>query len=354
MPRPRKPARIYRRPGRKGLYAYISREEPNVALGTDDDEEAAGRLAEILKSRRVREADPGDRPLADIFAEHHRRSRTNHSKKTAYEQGLNRRRILAWLDERDIASIRDVTTSIVEDYKTSRRFARQRKREGAKGVSPQRINAEINTWIQVTRIAIEWGIVDERALSAFRKLKEPRPQPHMVGLTKAEIDRFIRAETHRGYRALFRCIVGSGIRDDEARHMAEGDIQPPWLIVGPKSPGACDCHPEGWTSKGYRYRSIPISKATAKAAREYVAAKPNLRLEPKAVWNRVQAAAKSGELAKHVSLHDFRRAWASHMLRAGHSIQDISRWLGHADVMTTMRYLRIVTDAVPDPKSLPF
>jgi integrase len=359
MPAPRKPPHVVSRPGRDGLFAYLSREERFVPLNTSDPEEAAIRLGELLDARRLREVDPGDKPIASLFGEHFRRSKTNHSKKTNYEQGRNGRRILAWLESRGIASIRQVTRDVVEDYKTARRFARDRKRldakgELVKGVSAFRINAEINTWIQVTRIGIEWGLVADGALKAFVKLKEPRAQPHRIGLTKAEIERFVAAEEHPGYRAFFRVVIGSGIRDDEARHMSESDIQPPWLIVTPKPPGACECHPDGWNTKGYRYRSIPISAATAKAARSYVAVKGDISLEAKTVWNRVQAAAKSAKVAKHVSLHDFRRAWASHMLAAGNSLQDISRWLGHADIMTTMRYLRIVTEDVPDPKRLPF
>jgi integrase len=354
MPRPRKPARIYRRRGRPGLVAYISRDEPNVALGTDDDDEAQVRLAAILQSRRLQAVDPGDRPLAEVFAEHHKRSKTNHARSTAYVQNLNRVRILAWLDGHGIASARHVTAEVVEDYKTSRRFARERKRGEAKGVGAARINSEINTWVQVTRIAIEWGLVDTSALAAFKKLREPRAQPHRTGLTKAELERFLRAEPDAGHRAHFRVIIGSGIRDAEALHMQASDIQPPWLVVTPKPPGACECCPAGWNTKGYRYRSIPISKATAKAARSYVAAKADMQMDSRTIWGRVQDAAKAAGIKKHISLHDFRRAWASHMLLAGHMLQDISRWLGHADVMTTMRYLRVVTDATPDPKSLPF
>lgn len=359
MPAQRKSPHVLRRPGRDGLFAYLSRKERFVPLHTNDDTEAAIKLAALLDARRLREVDPDDRPIAELFAEHFRRSKTGHTKKTNYEQARNGRRVLRWLESRGIPSIRQVSRDLVEDYKTARRFTRERKRLDAagkpiKGVSAARINAELNTWIQVARIGIEWGLVRDDVLNAFVKLKEPRAQPHQVGLTKTELERFVRAEEDRGYRALFRLIIGSGIRDDEARHLDAGNVQPPWLVVTPKPAGFCPCHPDGWTTKGYRYRSIPISAATAKAARAYIACKDELVLESKTVWSRVQAAAGEAKIKKHVSLHDFRRAWASHMLAAGHSIQDISRWLGHADILTTMRYLRIVTEAAPDPKRLPF
>ena len=42
------------------------------------------------------------------------------------------------------------------------------------------------------------------------------------------------------------------------------------------------------------------------------------------------------------------------MLMAGHRIELISKWLGHADLITTMRYLRIVSEEKVDPRRLPF
>lgn len=272
-----------------------------------------------------------------MFAAHLERSKTNHSPKTHYEQGLNGRRILAWLEERGINGVAAITTEVVEDFKTSRRFDK---------VSAARINAELNTWKIATKIAVEeWGLLPERALKMFVKLREPRPQPHRVGLTKADLEAFIAAEEHPGYRALFRTVLGTGMRDDEARHLEASDIQPPWIVVTPKA---------GWSTKNYRYRSIPVSAATVKAARTFVKAKPDLNLEAKAVWKRIRAAAKAAKITLHFSMHDLRRAWASHMLMAGNRLEDISKWLGHGDLVTTMRYLRVVSDAAPDPKRLPF
>lgn len=254
-------------------------------------------------------------------------------------------RLLRWLEERTITSSRQVTKELVEDYKTSRRFARQRKRDGAAGVSAARINAELTTWAQVMRIAVEWGLVGLHVLQFFVKLREPRPEPHRVGLTKADIERFLRAEKDAGYRALWRTVIGTGMRDEEVRHMDASDIRTKAIVVTPK---------EGWATKGYRYRTIPASPKTVKAARDFLAARDKLKLEKKTVWKRVQKTRKAAEITKHFSLHDLRRAWASHMLAAGHKVEMISKWLGHADLITTMRYLRIVTDEVVDVTKLPF
>lgn len=335
MPRPRKPPHVVRRKDRPGLHAYLSREEPHVPLGTDDEHEAQRRLAELLDARRLRAPTPSQ-PIGRVFAEHLSRSKTNHTPKTHYEHGLNGRRLLGWLLSRSVTSASLVTREIVEDYKTARRFDK---------AGPARINAELNTLRGILRIAAELGHASTAAPGYVVKLREPRPEPHRVGLTKADIERFLKAEPHPGYRALFRTVIGTGMRDEEVRHMEAADVRKAEIVVTPKP---------GWTTKGYRYRTIPVSAATVKAARAFLAARDGMNLDKKRVWQRLQAARKAAEIGKHFSLHDLRRAWASHMLNAGHRPERISAWLGHADLMTTMRYLRIVTDDKIDPKSLPF
>lgn len=336
MPRPRKGPHVYRRPGRRGLYAYIDREHKDISLGTDDDAEALTQLAALLNRGGLRALSEGRKPLASLFDDYRERSRTNHTKKTAYENDLNGGRVLTWLEERGITTAHLITKQTIEDYKTARRF---KKRSAA------RINRELQTWKSVMALGVEQSECSPAIVSAFVKLREPRPLPHRVGLTKGEIERFLRAEKHAGYRALFRLAVGSGLRDDELRHMDASDIRPPHIIVTPKA---------GWTTKGHRHRSIPVTKATLAAARAFVKARDGMKLEAKTVWKRVQAARKAAKVGKHFSLHDLRRAYASHALASGYRLEQISEWLGHAELTTTLRYLRIVDGGKVDTSRLVF
>lgn len=336
MPRARKGPHTYRRPGRHGLYAYIDREHKDISLGTDDDAEGLVKLAELLDRGGLRALAEGRKPLATLFAEYRERSRTNHTPKTAYENDLNGARVLLWLEVRGVTSAREITKQTIEDYKTARRFIKK---------SPARINRELTTWRQAMRMAVEQGEAHRSVLDAFELLTEPRPLPHRIGLTKDEIDRFLSAESHPGYRALFRLAVGSGMRDDELRHMDATDIRPPHIVVTPKP---------GWSTKGHRHRSIPVTRATLAAARAFVKARPKMSLEAKTVWKRIQAARKRAKVRKHFSLHDLRRAYASHALAAGYRLEEIQRWLGHADLVTTQRYLRVVDGGKVDTSRLVF
>ncbi len=336
MPRPRKGARIYRRKGRLGWYGYIDREHKDISLGTEDEAEAQAKLAELLDDGGLRALAEGRKPLAQLFAEYRDRSRTNHTRKTAYENDLNGGRVLAWLEARGITSAGEISKQTIEDYKSARRFQKR---------SAARINRELQTWKSAMKMAVEQREAHRSILDAFVKLREPRPLPHRIGLTKAEIVRFLRGEKHPGYRAMFRVAVGSGLRDDELRHMDESDIRPPHLIVTPKP---------GWPTKGHRHRSIPVTKATLAAARLFMKHRDAMKLEAKTVWKRVQAARKAAKIRKHFSLHDLRRAFASHALASGYRLEQISRWLGHADLVTTQRYLRVVDGGHVDTSRLVF
>jgi integrase len=59
---------------------------------------------------------------------------------------------------------------------------------------------------------------------------------------------------------------------------------------------------------------------------------------------------------RHLTMHGLRSAYATHLLEAGVDVAIIQVLLGHADVQTTQRYLRVRTDLIlrtPSPIELP-
>lgn len=136
-----------------------------------------------------------------------------------------------------------------------------------------------------------------------------------------------------GYAALFRLTAASAIRIDEARHYDADDVDEKGgiLTITPK---------KSWTTKEYRYRDIPISKNTAKAALDFVKIRDTVLLDDKSVWNDIQRVRAATDLPKF-SIHDLRRAWASAMHANGASIKQVSVWLGHSSIDVTERYIRV-------------
>ncbi len=336
MPRRNSGPRMYRRPGRRVWYASFSDAEKHISLKTEDEGAARIEFAKLLERRRDLDLAPNEVPLAEIVRITRERADTNNTPKTAYEVHLNLRRVLAWLEGRRIFSARRIDLATVEDYKTARRFK----------VSAARVNRELDSWRRAMKVAVELRCAPKDALDLFVKLREPRPEPHQRGLTKAELTRFLRAVTVPGYKALFRTALGSGLRDDELRHMDPGDVRSDRIVVTPKP---------GWTTKGYRFRTIAVSPATVRAARAYLAARAaGLNFDQKRVWKVMQAACKAAKV-RPFSMHDLRRAWASHLLLSGEaSLKQVSKMLGHAELATTERYLRMVEDDMPNPKKLPW
>jgi integrase len=335
---------MYRRPGRLVWYCSFSDAEKHISLETEDEDRAREKFAQKLAERGgYLELEADEKSIVDLVDTTRQRADTNNTPKTAYEVHLNLRRIAKWLTERGVTGSRRIDRQLVEDYKTARRFDQ---------VSAARINRELDSWRRMMKVAVELNAAHPRVLAGhdaggiFEKLREPRPQPHQRGLSKADLTKFLRAVKDPGYRALFRTVLGCGIRDEEQRQLEAVWLQPPWIVVSPKA---------GWTTKGYRYRSIPVRAETLKAARDYIAARDKgLNIDQKRVWKVMGEACDKAGLDRRFSMHDLRRAWASHMLAAGNRIEDISRWLGHRDVLTTMRYLRVVEVAHPSREKLPW
>ena len=335
---------MYRRPGREGWYASFNRAERHISLNTDDEEQARVNLADLINRRAVEGTAPKKGELGSLFVECATRAKVNHA--TSYADDVSRRleRLAAWLESKQITRPDKVTLAVVEQYKSDERM---------RGVTDRTINRNLDVWKKAMRLAVDDGYAPARVLTLFRKLREPQVEPHQRGLTMDEIDRTLKAVDDERYYWLFRTVVGTGMRDDEVRHLELENIRDNAIAVTPLPPGTCRCHPRGWTTKNYRYRVVPASADTVSAARSYAAVKHAMNLDHKKTWSELHRARAIAGFDWDWSMHELRRAWASHLLAAGCKLQDISRWLGHGDIKTTMRYLRVVEDDMPSPADLP-
>src|SRR3990172_9456946 len=117
---------------------------------------------------------------------------------------------------------------------------------------------------------------------------------------------------------------------------------------------------------------LEILRAYWKAARPtewlFPGARPGQPISREAVENACQKALRVSGLAKPVTPHALRHAFAVHLLESGTDLRTIQLLLGHRSLSTTARYLRIATSKVcataspldllphpaqPTPQSLP-
>lgn len=337
---------LLRRRGKNKFWtAWVGGRE--VGLGTADRIEAQRRLDALAAQRPG--APGGDSPpeppllsaLGLKFAEYCRPPR--HTAKTAASYGLRVAKFVEWAESQRLRSTDDVTHAAMSKYVRAR---------AAEGAGHATINRDVIAVRLMFAFALREGLIAEDPFEgrAFKKLKlkEPRPKPNAVTLSPAQIDAFLDqadAMSLAAYAALFRTTAGSGIRIDEARHLDTGDLDAEHrlLTVTPKP---------SWTTKGYRYRTVPVSERTVAAVKAFIRLRANVPLDDKSVWREVQRVYRAAKLPK-MSMHDLRRAWASAVHANGASLKQVSVWLGHADIATTERYIRVFVGETHGHEYLP-
>lgn len=243
-------------------------------------------------------------------------------------------RFIEWAEGEGYNRIEDINLSVL------RLFVRARGKAKASNSTVNRDLSAVRAFLRYAESEGYAAMKLDPATYAELRVREPRPKPNGVTLSIAQVDAFLAkadATSAAGYAALFRLTAGSGIRIDEARHMTAGDIneEQGFLEVNPK---------QGWTTKAYRFRRVPVSAATAAAARKFIKTRESVVLDDKTVWLEIKRIRKLAELP-HFTMHDLRRAWASAMHANGASLKQISVWLGHSATLVTERYIRLLAEA---------
>ena len=319
-----------------------------VSLGTSDRAEAQRRLDQLAAERRraARATERVERAtkLTELAGAYIEDCVTRHTPKTAASYGHRLLMFVEWAEQRGVVRASDVDYRLLSAY--------VRKRRGVDGASAATVNRQLTAIRRMMVFGRRFRMldvepVDREGFSELR-LREPRPKPNATTFRPEQIDSLLDAadlELDEAYAKLIRFVAGSGIRIDEALHADLDDVDEGrgMLIVTPKP---------GWTTKGYRYRDVPISSRTAEAAKRFINLRDEHPMSDRVIWARLQQARKAAELP-HLSMHDLRRAWASAVYANGASLKQVSVWLGHADVATTERYIRAFDDVSDGHQYLP-
>lgn len=228
-------------------------------------------------------------------------------------------------------------------------------------------NASINRALLAARVCFRWASTREPPLcpsNAFvraGRLREVTRESHPIvpspeewrrviaellvapppdeRFLNTELGRRLHAANTRGLALLVGSAVETGMRFDELRHQRAVDVKAQAVVIA--------AH-DGWSPKSWHERTVPVSRETADALREFVAWRDQaiglngirLSLGQHYVGEAIAAAWKRAELAgEPPTMHDARRTFATASVRAGVGLDRVRSLLGHRDVATTERYV---------------
>jgi site-specific recombinase XerD len=172
-----------------------------------------------------------------------------------------------------------------------------------------------------------------------------RPQKLPVVLSPDEVARFLDAVDSRKHRAILTLCYAAGLRISEAVCLTPAAIDSQRMVIRVE---------EG---KGRKDRYVMLSPRLLEVLRAYWrAARPETVLFPGdipgqpistcAVQYACNKAQRRAGIVKTVTPHCLRHAFAVHLLESGTDLRTIQLLLGHRNLSTTSRYLRLATNKV--------
>lgn len=149
--------------------------------------------------------------------------------------------------------------------------------------------------------------------------------------------------------ALLELLYGSGLRISEALGLDVGDIRPSSMHVRVMG-------------KGSKERQVPLSDTSARALERWMAVRDQVppvhgeraaflgrrgkRLDRRQAARILEERAAAAGIPQHVSPHDLRHSFATHMLEGGADLRAVQELLGHSRISTTQRYTHLNLDAL--------
>ncbi len=172
-----------------------------------------------------------------------------------------------------------------------------------------------------------------------------RPFRLPVILSREEAMHFLDSVESIKHRAILMTAYAAGLRISEATHLKVTDIDSQRMMLRVDQ------------GKGRKDRYVMLSPRLLESLREYwKAVRPTLWLFPGdlsgqpitrgAVGLACQKAHRASGIAKPITAHSLRHAFATHLLESGTDVRTIQLLLGHRSLATTSRYLKVATSTV--------
>jgi integrase/recombinase XerD len=166
-----------------------------------------------------------------------------------------------------------------------------------------------------------------------------------VILSQTEVAALLEAPRNLKHEALLTTLYAAGLRISEVAKLQVGDIDSDRGVIYVRQ------------AKGNRDRQVMLSPKLLATLRTYWQAyKPRHWLFPgrdpthpittNAIFRICHEAARAAGIAKPVSPHSLRHAFATHLLETGTGLRTIQLLLGHRNLSTTAGYLHVSNLAI--------
>jgi site-specific recombinase XerD len=199
--------------------------------------------------------------------------------------------------------------------------------------------------VQVHRAALKFLYVKTLGRHWFdEQVARTRRRPGLPTVLSAEeITRILDRTTNLKHWTMIATFYATGLRCNELRNLKISDLDSRRMVIHVR------------IAKGGVPRDIGLSPILLERLKVYwrrlkpmdwlfpSAMRPDQPLERKSIRMACSLAGRRAGIDRRVTPHVFRHSCATHLLEAGADLRTIQVLLGHADIQTTARYLRVST-----------
>jgi integrase len=227
----------------------------------------------------------------------------------------------------------------------------------AEGVSPRTVNLYRATLHRIFRLCVRpWLLIPANPVAATETLREEPREPELI--TEAEYAALLRACNGHPMLQLFVTLAWeTGARSGELLQLEWSDVDLERRLVK-----FANDPQRGRQTKGRRSRTVPLSVTAIAALRDHGAQfrllappspyvfkhlRPDRSAQP---GDRIERLYRSfRKAARAICLdqlrpHDLRHSFVTRKLAEGVPVQLVSRYVGHADLATTLRYTHLIPE----------
>lgn len=289
---------------------------------------------------------------------------------TVYYLPAHVREFLHWLERQGYTQLTQVDAPLIKAYYEKLKERANQRRAGA--LSNNYLNKHQQALKKFTDYLRQVGRIE---LPAIPMRWEQKDNKTITLLTVEEIQQLYKLTYDSSWyystrlsnekmeaiqardRAMLSIFYGCGLRRNEGIHLDLSDINFDKQLLHVRQ------------GKGYKERYVPFNKADEKYLQDYIYDhRPNLihdkreeaffisyklkRMQGQSLLLRLKMLMHWADNEKNVGLHTLRHSIATHLLQAGMSLENISRFLGHSSLESTQIYTHLV--GVEQEREQPF